>query len=1094
MPVALRTKKFIPKPANPQADPRFTKVKSKIGNKAAHIKKHPPAKLKAIEAANAAKGPPNEKASGAKANQVDSMKDAKAEAPPADSFLAVLREEIAKVMPSNNEDAEKFMEGGAEGEMKNAVGGNVKEQKETASGDLDKTSKAPPNEGGVPTKQVTAIPPDPSVPAPAVNAGEAMPDKMPDEAISQKQTKADAETQLKENRLTPKRLSNKDSRFETVVAEKSNVDKIADASPGKFRTQEKQVLGKATSQAGVQGKTGMTAVVSVKNKSKTAVQSRQDAQKKKDEERRKVVTDYIEGIYNKAKQKVDNNLNSLEADVMAIFDPGSSSAIAAFKSNTKRDIDDYFDDRYSGIGGKLDWIADKFKDTPPRVKAIIKENLVLFNQAMDNLAVRVAGFVDRRLKQAKTDIDAGQKEIKVYVAGLPKDLKAVGQEAEKAMDSRFNEMREGVEAKKNDLAQKLAQKYKEATDKANELAKKIEEENAGAFHKLAKAIGEIIRIILEFKDKLMALLRKAADAIELILDDPIGFLGNLISAIKLGVSQFVDNIWEHLKKGFMEWLFGSLSSAGIEIPSDLSLVSIFKLVMGVLGLTIPRMKAKAVKLLGPTAVAVIEKVIEYVSALITGGPAKLWEQVKSDIGDLKVMVIDAIQDWLITTIVKQATIKLLSFFNPAGAFVQAVLAIYNLVVFLIERASQIMAFVESVINSVSDIAKGNISSAANWIETSLARMIPLVISFLARLIGLGGISQKIKEFINKVQSKVDKAIDKAIGKVVAFVKKMFGKLKGTGKQDERTAEQKQKDVNKGIEEGTKLLEDKNSTAADVNKKLPPIKKKYRLSILTTIVDSSTETEEVSHIDAAASPGKAGKKVKKLIDDSKYLPEAKAKPPEKGLVIKMFPSKSGNNRVFAFKSGVKKWVYNGRNKVWQPIVDEVKVREAEEALRKELKKEMPGFVTFVEKNKSGFAPGLDVAGIGDVAPEKKQKLVTGEEGKKRLVIGEVKGAFGKTSKHFEVEKFTAVTTVLPKRLAEARELARSQKIVQSFNGAVQAGNITIIIYLVGKAKVSEAVRSKLKRKIRKHLKDYIQANYNGVDIDKVMKNVEVIFKP
>ncbi len=842
MTVAFRTKKFTPKPANPQADPRFAKVKNKIGSKAAHLKKHPPAKLKSGEAANAAKGPPNEKASGAKSNQVDSMKNTKAEAPPADSFLAVLRAEIAKVMPSNNEDAEKFMEGGAEGEMKNAVGGNVKSQKETASGDLDKTAKAPPNEVGVPTKQVAAIPPDPSVPAPGVNAGEAMPDKMPDEAISQKQTKADADTQLKENRLTPKRLSNKDSRFETVVAEKSNVDKVADASPGKFRTQEKQVLGKATAQAGVQGRTGMTATVSVKNKSKTAVQSRQDAQKKKDEERRKVVTNKIESIYSQAKQKVDNNLNSLEADVMAIFDPGSASAIAAFKSNTKRDIDKFFDERYSGIGGKLDWIADKFKDTPPRVKEIIKENLALFNQSMDNLAVRVAGFVDRRLKQAKTDIDAGQKEIKVYVAGLPKDLKSVGQEAEKSMDSRFNEMREGVEAKKNDLAQKLAQKYKEATDKANELAKKIEEENEGAFHKLAKAIGEIIKIILEFKDKLMALLKKAADTIELILDDPIGFLGNLIDAIKLGVTQFVNNIWTHLKKGFMEWLFGSLAAAGIEIPSDLSLTSIFKLVLSVLGITYPQMRAKAVKLIGETAVTVIEKLVQYIKALIEGGVAKLWEQVQQDLSSLKEMVIGAIQDWLIETIVKQATIKLLSFFNPAGAFVQAVMAIYNLVVFLVERASQIMAFVEAVINSVSDIAKGNISSAANWIEASLARMIPLVIGFLARLIGLGGISQKIKEFITKVQDKVDKAIDKAIGKVVGFVKKMFGKLTGKeNKDDKRTEAEKIRDLKAAKVEADKILSSDHPSEKSANKKLKPLIKKYKLTSINVVpMDGSKE--------------------------------------------------------------------------------------------------------------------------------------------------------------------------------------------------------------------------------------------------------------
>jgi hypothetical protein len=55
------------------------------------------------------------------------------------------------------------------------------------------------------------------------------------------------------------------------------------------------------------------------------------------------------------------------------------------------------------------------------------------------------------------------------------------------------------------------------------------------------------------------------------------------------------------------------------------------------------------------------------------------------------MVIDAIQDWLITTIIKQAVAKVVSMFNPAGAIVQAIMAIYNVVMFVIEKAQQIMA-------------------------------------------------------------------------------------------------------------------------------------------------------------------------------------------------------------------------------------------------------------------------------------------------------------------------------------------------------------------------------------------------------------------
>lgn len=874
MPVAVRTPRPPKKPANPQADPRFQRVKDQLKQKTATVKKHPPAKQKAGEAAKAAKGPPNEKQAGAKANQVDTMKQAKTAEPDPNSFRAVLRAAIDAVMPQTTKDAGDFMEGGKEGQMKEAVSGNVKQQKDDASKELKSASDAPPNPSGVPAKPVEGIPGDPATPPPAVSAAEGMPAPKPAAEISQEQNKLDADQQMKDANVKDDQLKKaNEPRFSAVLTAKGDVAKTADASPGKYRAGESSVLTQAKAQAQGTSKTGMSKLVGVKNKSKTAVRTRQDAAKAKDEKRRKEVTDTIERFYNDTKLAVDKNLNSLERDTFAIFDPGAASAIANFKSSTNLEIDEFFKERYSGIRGKGRWLVDKFRPAPARVKQIIQSNLQRFNKTMDALIDRVANFVESRLQRAQTDIDKGQKQIKDYVAKLPRDLQALGKEAETAMASRFDEMRDGVESKKNELAQKLADKYKTAHDAANELARKIEEENEGPFYKFAKALAEIVKIILEFKDKLMALLRKAADVIGQILDDPIGFLGNLVAAIKMGVNQFVSNIWEHLKKGFMQWLFGALASAGVEIPSDLSLISIFKLVMGVLGITYEKMRAKAVKLLGPTAVAVIEKLVEYVKALITGGPAKLWEMVQADLSNLKAMVIDAILDWVVTTIIQQATIKLLSFFNPAGAFVQAVLAIYNLVMFLIQSASQIMAFIEAVINSVSAIVQGNIGGAAKWIETSLASMIPLVIGFLARLIGLGGISNKIKEFIKKVQGAVDRAIDKAIAKAVQWIKKMFGKLTGKGKKDEHAEafEAVGAAVEKAKAEGAKPEE--------LDSRIAPLKAKYKFKKLSVVTKG-----DIIEVDGEINPVKVwkyGGKIKmKIIYDpawplDEFMSKAKA---------------------------------------------------------------------------------------------------------------------------------------------------------------------------------------------------------------------------
>src|SRR5216110_1024364 len=112
-----------------------------------------------------------------------------------------------------------------------------------------------------------------------------------------------------------------------------------------------------------------------------------------------------------------------------------------------------------------------------------------------------------------------------------------------------------------------------------------------------------------------------------------------------------------------------------------------------------------------------------------------------------------------------------------------------------------------------------------------------MIGFLARLLGLSGITDKIKEFIQKVQGAVDRAIDKAIAKVVAVVKKLFGGGKAKdGKPDTRTDAEKAKAVDNGIAEGTKLLEEEGSGSQSAMVK---IKAKFKLTELEVRIDSKT---------------------------------------------------------------------------------------------------------------------------------------------------------------------------------------------------------------------------------------------------------------
>jgi hypothetical protein len=774
MPGLLTRRRPLPKPS-PDSDPRYRKVIEQLKRGAARVKAHPSAARKAAEASKAAKGPPNERLAAGKAKQVEKIEAAPTSKPQPSSFLEVLQAEIAKAMPKTLDDTAKFMKGGSAEELKGSLKGNVAQQKDKAEGGVKSASKEAPKETGPGTPGAALASEAPSA-APPVNGADAMPAPKSDADVSLQDSKQETADQMKEADVTETQLKKaNDPRFSSVLTAKDQVAKQADAAPAQYRGQEKQVLSASAVVATVAGAKGAHAMVAVRGGSNSAVLSRQAAAKAKDEAKRKEVVDHIEQIYNRTKQNVEAKLSSLETDVNALFDAGTDAAVKAMTDYTEAKIDEYKDDRYSGVIGKGRWVRDQFKGLPDEANVFYEQGRALFTRLMNAMVVKVAAIVEQRLKDAKDEVSKGQAEIKSYVDSQPKELQGVAKKAQDEVTERFHELEHSIEDKKQQLAESLAQKYKEGFDKANEALKKIQDANKGLVAGFIEKLKAVIEAIIEFKNKLMGVLRKGAAALKLIIADPIGFLGNLLSAIKQGFSQFASNIWTHLKAGFMKWMFGSLAEMGVELPTDLTIPSILKLVLGVLGITYERMRAKAVRLVGERAVKFIEKVADYIKTLLTGGFAALWEKVREDLSNLKEMVIDAIQDWLITTIIKKAITKIATMFNPVGAIVAAIMAIIDVVMFIVEKANQILEFVSAVVDSVAAIAEGQIAAAANWIERALANMIPLLIGFLAQLLGLGGISKKIKDFITKVQDRVDKAIDKAIAKIVAMLKGLFGK-------------------------------------------------------------------------------------------------------------------------------------------------------------------------------------------------------------------------------------------------------------------------------------------------------------------------------
>jgi hypothetical protein len=280
----------------------------------------------------------------------------------------------------------------------------------------------------------------------------------------------------------------------------------------------------------------------------------------------------------------------------------------------------------------------------------------------------------------------------------------------------------------------------------------------------------------------MPYIAKAKAAFETILKDPIGFVGNLVRAGKQGFQQFATNIIRHLTNSLIKWLTGPLGEAGVYIPKSFSLLEIIRLVLSVLGLTWENIRTKLLKLIPEPVLTALEKTATILVTLVTQGPAAAWEQIKAELTELKDQLIGQVTSMIQMEVVKAAVVKLVSMINPAGAVIQAIIAIYNTVTFFIEKARQIGQVVAAFIDSIAAIAAGQVAAAANRVEQTMANALTVVLAFLAKFAGLGGIPAKLVGIVKKVRAPIDRALDRIVAWLGKLLEKVVAGIKATAKK------------------------------------------------------------------------------------------------------------------------------------------------------------------------------------------------------------------------------------------------------------------------------------------------------------------------
>jgi Pput_2613-like deaminase len=863
----------------PEDFPGFQTVAGRVGQDTRKLKAHPSARAKVAAADRAAAGPTNEVRSQGAAAQVDEMGRQKPGAFDKAAFVAAVRAAIDRATPKTMEEVDDFSTSGKPGQLKEQVVGEVGKGKDASAAGIKTASDATPDTSHGSPKPVAPMGQEtPGSPPAAVPAEEAMPAPKPDDQVGLGYTKCTTDSQLEEANVTQEQVDqSNEPQFQDAMAAKQEADQHAETAPQQFRQEEQSALDQSKSEAGASAQAGLSEMHQVRGSALAHVGTHKDQEKGKNEAERSRVSTEIEAIYTGTKKDVDEILTGLDKKVGDAFNAGEADARQAFESYYKTKKDAYFDDRYSGVFGGARWLKDKLFSPPAEVNGFIDEAKQLYQSRMGQVVDQVATIVETELTRATQRIAGGRQQITDYVASQPKELRAAAQESATQISGRFDQLEQSVTEKGSSLVNDLAQKYVAAAKAVDDRCDAMREENKGLLEKAVDKVKGMIEAIGRLKDMLVSLAARVAGVIGDIIAHPIRFLENLIGAVEQGFGQFVDHIWTHLKKGLLTWLFGEVAKAGITLPDSFDLKGVLMFLGQVLGLTWDHIRTRAVNVLGAKVVgliekgsAVVQKAIDVYNVIRDEGIAGVWHLIQDKVEEIKDQVMDAVGGMVVDEVITAGVKWVIGLLNPASAFIKACMAIYDIVTFFMHHWDEITDVVNAVVDNLAAIVAGNIGAAAGLVEDALGRAIPVAIGFLASLLGLGDLGEDIKAILEKVREPVNLAIDWVLTNVIkpvidaveGGIESLFGKK---GEEDTRSPEQRQADRDQGLDEATALLQNTQLSPEEVSARLPAIKEKYRLTELKVVTESQSEGEEVDHIEAAASPGKAGPSVKKPKD-------------------------------------------------------------------------------------------------------------------------------------------------------------------------------------------------------------------------------------
>ena len=294
--------------------------------------------------------------------------------------------------------------------------------------------------------------------------------------------------------------------------------------------------------------------------------------------------------------------------------------------------------------------------------------------------------------------------------------------------------------------------------------------------RLVQFVGVVIEVVvtlvlrlMNFPSELLAnVIANTKAAITDIQRDPVGFLLNMMEALKAGFLGFFENIGKYLLDGLVAWLFRGLGQLGITLPTDYSLGSILNLIFQVLGLSIEHLWEKLAQHIPPERVAMIRDAIDTLTGVWTfvqdvqrEGLSAVWTLIQDQLSAIWQTLLQTAMEWVMTQLITSGMIKLLSFLDPTFimSVVNGCIALFNAVQAAIEYARDMLEILNLYVGTLAQVAAGNIAPGAEMIEAGLAAAIPMAIGFLAYLLGIDDVPKRIADIVLGIREAIDSAID-----------------------------------------------------------------------------------------------------------------------------------------------------------------------------------------------------------------------------------------------------------------------------------------------------------------------------------------------